>query len=102
MACIIIQLLDGKRFSWPEGVARQSIPGERIVGVDYTCSKGYVTPNLESELEKEGIKWGDAIAWVTKSLGIHQCSPCQARQRILNEVSQVGWKETINKLKETF
>lgn len=59
-------------------------------------------PNeVASELRKEGIKWGDAVAWATRQLGIQQCPPCKTRQAILNEVSKVGWLETVKRIKET-
>jgi len=58
-------------------------------------------PNIAAKLDEEGIKWGDAVAWATKQLGVKQCAPCKARQAILNEVSKVGWVETIKRIKET-
>jgi hypothetical protein len=57
---------------------------------------------LSEELSNQGIQWGDAIAWVTKSLGISQCTPCKARQEILNKAGTLGVKETIRLIKETF
>ena len=57
---------------------------------------------LDSELSEAGIKWGDAIAWVTKKIGIKQCPPCKARQEILNSASKLGWKETIRQIKATY
>jgi len=58
--------------------------------------------SLRGKLEQEGVKWGDAVAWVTKRLGIHQCAPCQARQLILNEAAKNGWAETVRRIKNTF
>jgi len=58
-------------------------------------------PDIAAKLDEEGIKWGDAVAWATKQLGIKQCPPCKTRQAILNEVSKVGWVETIKRIKET-
>lgn len=56
---------------------------------------------IAGALVKEGIKWGDAVAWATNQLGIKQCPPCKTRQAILNEVSKVGWMETVKRIKET-
>jgi hypothetical protein len=70
----------------------------------YDCGIAHagVPDNVELELERGGLKLGDSIAWATKKLGIKQCVPCKARQEILNNVSEVGWAETIKQIKETF
>ena len=60
-----------------------------------------IKENVASKLASEGVKWGDAVAWATKKLGLTQCPPCKTRQAILNEVRLVGWAETIKRLKET-
>jgi len=57
---------------------------------------------VKEALSKEGIKWGDAITWVTKKVGIEQCPKCKARQKILNEAKKLGIAETIRQIKETF
>ena len=56
---------------------------------------------FRDEVEKAGVQWGDAIAWVTGKMGIRQCAPCHARQEILNHARQLGWAETIRQIKET-
>lgn len=62
--------------------------------------------SLESQLTnamgQEGVKWGDAIAWATKHLGIEACAACKARQRILNHAKSLGIAETVRQIKETF
>jgi hypothetical protein len=62
--------------------------------------------SLESQLNdamgKEGIKWGDAIAWATTKLGLEACAACKARQRILNQAKSLGIAETIRQIKGTF
>ncbi len=56
---------------------------------------------LREDLEKEGIQWGSAIAWVTKKLGIQECGNCAVRKELLDTVKERGWLETIKLLKQT-
>lgn len=62
--------------------------------------------SLESKLTdamgKEGIQWGDAIAWATSKLGIQECAGCKARRQILNQAKNLGIAETIRQIKETY
>ena len=50
-------------------------------------------------MTKQKIKLGDAIAKLTKILGIKHCSKCEKRREILNNIE--GWdvKDIIGKLK---
>lgn len=57
---------------------------------------------LNEALGSEGIQWGDAIAWATDKAGVKPCAPCKSRIHILNHVKQLGLKETLRQLKETF
>jgi len=57
---------------------------------------------LKEQMGQEGVQWGDAIAWATKKLGIEACAPCKARQNILNHAKQLGIRETIKQIKDTF
>lgn len=100
MNCIILKSPLGER-KVLEGEPYQLMIGEYIDGVDYNCS-GDEVRDVDTQLEKAGIKWGDTIAWVTKRLGIKQCAPCKARQEILNHASEHGWKETLRQIKGTF
>lgn len=99
MACIVIELPNGVRFTHPENTPRSYIPGERIVDIDRLCN-GVVQTTID-ELENHGLQLGDAVAWVTKRLGIKQCAPCKARQEIFNHVSENGWAETLRQIKAT-
>ena len=99
MGCIILKSERGER-KIPENTPYQLLKGESIVGVDWNCA-GQEQRSVEEELAKEGIQWGDAIAWVTKKIGMKQCAPCKARQEILNSARELGWSETIRQLKET-
>ena len=121
MACILIEnVLNGQRSWQPEGVSYG--PEFRLVPgfVEWNCgpmpsaappmTKDLI--ELNETLEKEGIQWGDAIAWATEKAGIKQCPACHARQLILNEAGANGlpltiksikaWVGTFKKLKETF
>ena len=57
---------------------------------------------MKEELGKQGLKWGDAVAWVTTKMGIEPCPACKQRQRILNSAKQLGVRETVRQIKETF
>lgn len=46
------------------------------------------------------IKLGDAIAGLTKVLHIPHCSKCEKRRQILNEIQNLGIKETVRRLRE--
>jgi len=56
---------------------------------------------FKQELEKAGVRWGDAVKWVTSKMGLRQCAACHSRQEILNQARQLGWAETIRQIKET-
>lgn len=104
MACLIVTGPWGERLlpEGPDGNVRGKRKGETIVGVKPDC--GVIQPRdiVDDEMEKAGVAWGDAIAWVTKRIGIKQCSPCKARQEILNSAGQLGFAETFRQIKDTF
>ncbi len=81
-------------------------PGESFIGeFDPSCAGAAIenrSETVDEKLAKEGLHLGDAIAWVTKKVGIKQCAPCKARQEILNHAAALGWSETIRQIKETF
>ena len=115
MPCLQIRQADGK----PRLVLirkGESIPmtiGEVVLGVDQSCDESNIgdpsrppvatasSVNVDKELEDNGLKLGDTIAWVTSKLGITQCPPCKARQEIFNEMNKVGIIETIKRIKAT-
>jgi hypothetical protein len=99
MACIILQSEFGER-KVEENTPYRLLVGEKIVGVDWNC-QGEEQRDVEAELEKQGLKLGDAVAWVTKKIGMKQCAPCKARQEILNHAKELGWSETIKQIKDT-
>lgn len=99
MACIILESPFGTRLI-PENTRYQLSVDEKIVGVSWDCADTDQR-EVERELEKQGLKLGDTIAWVTKKLGIKQCAPCKARQEILNNVEKAGWAETLRQIKAT-
>lgn len=105
MACFLLKSQWGERWM-AENQPYQRLEGEYIVEgvVRWDCgpqATDAIEDEVHSNLEKSGIKWGDAIAWTTKKLGIKQCAPCKARQEILNSAKELGWAETIRQLKET-
>lgn len=53
---------------------------------------------LKEELGKQGIQWGDALAWATHKLGIEQCAACKKRQAIMNQASRLGIAETTRQI----
>lgn len=105
MACIIWQLPDGSHYLVAENSTHYpSRTGAVNTGrVVWNCGpEGEATKDeLEKHLEENAILWGDAVAWVTKKLGMSQCSPCKARQEILNNAKTLGWAETLKQLKAT-
>lgn len=50
--------------------------------------------------ELKQIKFGDAIARFTKALHIPHCPKCEKRRQILNEIQNLGIKETVRRLKK--
>lgn len=86
------------------GEPYQKLKGEFIVegAIRYDCGNSFSSSDdLMDKLEGEGIQWGDAVAWVTKKLGVQSCAPCKARQVILNHMTEVGFINTIKALKDT-
>lgn len=80
-----------------EGVPYRLRPGEKVYGSSFDEDK----VQLETALNEGGVMWGDAVAWVTKRLGIHQCAPCKARQEILNHMGEHGIAETVRLIRDT-
>lgn len=81
-------------------------------GTTLTMKEGTLTAapashrSLEAQLteamSKDGIQWGDAIAWATHQLGIEQCAACKSRQHILNRAKSLGIVEVVRQIKDTF
>ena len=101
MACIVLKSPLGER-KIPENTPYQLLKEEAIIGVAWDCGESIQSDEVDQNLERAGLKIGDAIAWTTKKLGIKQCAPCKARQAILNHAKENGWAETLKQLKETF
>jgi hypothetical protein len=104
MACFTLRGPSGER-KVAENETYRLMPGEAIVPglIDWHCNgQDTDTTSVEAKLNNAGLQLGDAVAWVTKRLGVKQCAPCKARQEILNHASQVGWIETLRQIKETF
>lgn len=100
MACIVWRLPSGETYDIGEGVAHTPQQGAYNTGVvKYDC-KPTGRDEVEQMLEKHGLKLGDAVAKVTKWLGIRECTPCAARRKILNNARELGWAETIRQLKD--
>lgn len=104
MACIGIRnIKTGEVKTIPENTPYP--PGWTFNGmIAWDCGEplAFTGPSVDEELKKEGIQWGDAIAWVTKQIGVKQCAPCKARQEILNHAKQNGWAATFKAIKGTF
>ena len=102
MACITWELPNGDRYLVQEAAAHTPPLGAFNTGiVDWTCEGSTEQHEVDAMLEKQGLKLGDAIAWVTKKIGLKQCAPCKARQEILNNAQKLGWSETLKQIKET-
>ena len=41
--------------------------------------------------EKRSVGLGDIVSWLTRKLGIEECSACSSRKRSLNRVAVWGW-----------
>lgn len=101
MACITLEGPEGKR-TVPENHPYRKMPGEKITGVVWDCGYSADQDQVNQELERHGLKLGDAISWATTRLGIKKCASCAARQEILNAARDLGWAETIKQIRETF
>ena|SRR3990167_4433855 len=104
MACFLLKGPLGERWM-SEGTPYQRLTGEAIVEgqIKWDCGGTLSSSDeLMDKLESQGILWGDVIASVTHRLGIKQCAPCKARQVILNDIKELGFLETIKRLKGTF
>lgn len=104
MACVKYELPNGDSYLVAEGVAHRPPLGAKLVPgwVDWTCAGGTSQHEVDAMLEAQGIPWGSAIAWVTKRIGIKQCSSCKAREEILNSAKEIGWAETLKQVAATF
>lgn len=56
--------------------------------------------SLKELISKVAISGADALATISKALGIH-CSACNARHKIIREMRRIGFNETMRRLKET-
>ena len=104
MACIVWKMPNGEEYNVPENKAHTPLMGAFNTGrVDWKCAGNEPDPALVADMmARNGIQWGSAVKWVTKRLGIKQCSGCKAREMILNHAAEKGWAATIKELKETF
>lgn len=82
---------DGTELTMEGGKLSATIPSHRSLEAQ-----------LNEAMSKEGIQWGDAIAWATSKLGIEPCAACKSRQQILNRVKILGVKEVLRQIKGTF
>lgn len=102
MACLVWKLPSGERYNVAENTAHNPAPGAVNTGiVDWDCEGSTGQSEVDAILEKHGLKLGSAIAWVTKRVGLRQCSSCKAREVILDNAGKLGWAETIRQIKET-
>ena len=99
MACIKLCGPLGERII-AENENYRLFKGEAICATLWDCNRSS-SSDVNTELAKQGLKIGDAIAWATKKIGIKQCAPCKARQEILNNVEKVGWVEAMKQIKAT-
>lgn len=109
MKLIAIKALDGSvRYKTsparlkPGDVALGAVNYEDIknLGNPPISTKSHPVNELQVELVKAGIPWGDAIAWATKSIGIEGCEACKSNQALYNQSFKLGLKETIRRIKE--
>mgnify|MGYP007099590471 CR=1 FL=1 len=88
-----------------EGQPFRFMPGERVAEDEKGSS--IITPDEDEQelrvgVTNQGFQWGDAVEKLTKVFGIKPCSSCEKRRQILNAAKELGIKETLSKLKETF
>ena len=86
---------DGTRRTIPDGIEFIKKPGERVVP-DVSFEE------VKQAVDRAGLQVGDMIAALTKTLGIKPCASCEKRRLILNRIREIGLKDTITQLKETF
>ena len=82
----------------PEGTELQMKDGKLSAEPSHRSTEH----QLREELGKQGVQWGDAIAWATHKVGLNQCAACKKRQALLNQVSQLGVVETARQVARTF
>lgn len=92
--------IDGRTIivSHPEGTTIKMEGGT----LSTEASHRSLEKQIISGLQKEGIQWGDAVAWATAKAGIEGCASCKQRQLILNQVKSLGLKEAFRQIKDTF
>jgi hypothetical protein len=100
-ALIVLQSPAGRRIVL-ENEPYQLLPDETIVGTEWDLKAKDELDILQAETIDLGIAWGDAIAAITKSVGIKPCSSCEQRRQIMNELKKNGLKKTLTLIKETF
>ena len=87
-----------------EGQPFRFLPGESVA--EDEKGNSIITPDedeqeLRAGIVKQGFKWGDAVAKLTKVFGLQPCSSCEKRRQILNAAKELGIKETLSRLKDT-
>lgn len=88
---IVVTHPEGTELKMEDGRLSAQVPSHRSIEAQ-----------LNEEMSKHGVQWGDAIAWATSSLGIQPCPACKKRIHILNRAKQLGIVETVRQIKETF
>jgi hypothetical protein len=83
-----------------EGQSYQTAPGELVI--DAMPANPTLEAEFEHELRQAGVQWGDLLAKATHAFGIAPCAPCEQRRQILNQAKELGIREVIKRIKETF
>lgn len=88
----------------PENTPYRLGEGEYVYG----SARDETEQQLHEELAAQGMRLGDVVHRIIKAtrldkaLGKQNCTPCAERQRILNDARQLGVRETVRQLVETF
>lgn len=83
MACYLVKYPNGLILKFAENQNRNFVPGEEIIGVDWSCN-AQSADNLNDLFTADGFMVGNAIKKVTHALGMKQCMGCRGRQQSFN------------------
>jgi len=83
MACYLVKYPNGQVLKFAENQNRRFIPGEQIVGIDWSCNASS-SDNLTDLFTEDGFMLGNAVKKVASALGFKQCMGCRGRQQAYN------------------
>jgi hypothetical protein len=102
MGYVIYQDSKGEKFKIPENVPFRKGADWVEVETQQTVEEKQLEDSISKIAQVVGISIDETVTRLGKALGIQKCPTCQLRSQILRRMGELGWIETLRRLKATF